>query len=282
MPGDAPPPTMRQSFSLDGATGYPIRGEVLHPDGAPRGAIVVCHGFKGFFRGGFFPYVAERLAGAGYRVIVFNFSGSGIGPDLETFTDADAFFANSYTRELRDLDAVVSDATRRGWIVGSYGLFGHSRGGGCAILHASRASAVRSLVTWAAIATVDRWTREDMAGWRERGHIDVVNTRTKQVLPLGTMTLDEIEQLVGSELDILAAASRVHAPWLIVHGTADESVSVDDAMQLEAHAPASSTSLLLIDGASHTFDIRHPMTTPSPALERAMAATVAFYGATLG
>lgn len=274
--------TTRERFELAGATGFPIRGEVVHPDGAARGTVVVCHGFKGFFRGGFFPYLADQLAAARFRAIVFNFSGSGVGEDLENFTEPDAFFANSYVRELRDLDAVVAEGAHRGWIGASYGLFGHSRGGGGAILHAARAGAVASLVTWAAIANVGRWTADDMATWRERGSIDVLNTRTRQVLQLGTITLDEIERLASADLDILAAASRVRVPWLIAHGTADETVSVDDAMRLKAASPAGSTALLLVEGAGHTFDIRHPMTTPSPALERVTAATVAFYGTTLG
>ena len=39
---------------------------------------------------------------------------------------------------------------------------------------------VRALVTWASIASVVRWTEAQMADWRERGHLDVPNTRTGQ------------------------------------------------------------------------------------------------------
>jgi fermentation-respiration switch protein FrsA (DUF1100 family) len=61
------------------------------------------------------------------------------------------------------------------------------------------------------------------------------------------------------------------APWLIIHGAADASVSVDDAHRLADAAP--DARLLIIDGASHTFDIAHPMHSSSPALDLAVSET---------
>jgi hypothetical protein len=52
-------------------------------------------------------------------------------------------------------------------------------------------------------------------------------------------------------LDVTAAAALVRAPWLIVHGEADESVPAADARELSARAPAA--RLLMIADAGHTF-----------------------------
>ncbi|MEJ7811155.1 MAG: alpha/beta fold hydrolase [Gemmatimonadaceae bacterium] len=274
-------PLRRERFELTNEHGLAIRGEVWHPDPL-RGAVIVCHGFKGFSRWGFFPYLAEELARSGLRAITFDFSGSGVGADGESFTEADAFRNNSFTRELEDLALVEREAGRRGWLPERYGLFGHSRGGGMAVLHAARpaqgTSSVGALVTWAAISTVARWTPADVTRWREQGHIDVVNARTGQVLQLGLRTLDEIERLGASELDILAAAASVRAPWLIIHGTADDTVPLEDAERLHRAAAAGVARLSPIGGAGHTLDATHPLRAPPPArLERAVAMTVGFF-----
>ena len=92
-----------------------IRGEARLPEKA-AGTVVICHGFKGFAHFSFFPYLAEKLAEAGFRAITFDFSGSGVGEDRETFTNRDAFTHNTYLQELDDLEAVIAEAKVRDWI----------------------------------------------------------------------------------------------------------------------------------------------------------------------
>jgi alpha-beta hydrolase superfamily lysophospholipase len=265
----------REQFELEIDRGVPIRGEVLGPP-ETTGAVVLCHGFKGFARWGFFPYLAEQIAAAGLRTISFNFSGSGVGPDGESFTEAEAFFHNTFSRERADLALVEREALHRGWIGERYGLFGHSRGGGIAVLHAARTERVAALVTWSAIAHPMRWAPKSVTLWREQGYIDVPNVRTGQILRLGTAALDDVERGQNDALNIRAAASRVRVPWLIVHGTMDETVPYADAEQLRL-AAGDGAQLLPVEGANHTFDIRHPMTAPSPALERVTRETVELF-----
>lgn len=261
------------------AVGRRIRGDVLVPPGASQG-VILCHGFKGFARWAFFPHLAEWLAARGLATVAFDFSGSGVGADRETFTELDAFAENTYARELADLAAVAEESLARGWLGDGYGLMGHSRGGGVAVLHAGRPAtrgpAVGALVTWAAIAAVGRWPAADRERWRAEGQLAVPNSRTGQVMRLNLTALDEAERLRGTTLDVTAAAARVRAPWLIVHGTADGTVTVDDARALH-DAAGGRPELLLLDGADHTFEARHPMGAPPPAADDAMRATTDFF-----
>lgn len=260
------------------AAGRRIRGDVLVPPDARQG-VILCHGFKGFARWAFFPDVAEWLAARGLAAVAFDFSGSGVGADRETFTELDAFAENTYARDLADLAAVEGEAVERGWVRDGYGLMGHSRGGGVAVLHAGRAAAapaVGALVTWAAIAEVGRWPAADRERWRVEGQLAVPNSRTGQVLRLNLTALDEADRLRASTLDVAAAAARVRAPWLIVHGTADGTVSADDARALHA-AAGGRPALRLLDGADHTFGARHPMGAPPPMADEAMRATTDFF-----
>ncbi len=256
-----------------------IRGEARLPLNA-KGAVVICHGFKGFAHFSFFPYVAGQLAEAGYRAITFDFSGSGIGKDRENFTNPDAFTHNTYRQELDDLEAVVAEARVRDWIEADFGLFGHSRGGGVAILHACRDSHVKALVTWAAIASTNRWSPEVVAAWRKSGFMDIVNARTKQTIPVSTNLLHEVEQYGDTTLNIAFAASRIRAPWLILHGLDDETVPVSEAERLSVLSEGVST-LRTIEGANHSLGGKHPLEEITPILESVTRETVEFFAARL-
>jgi uncharacterized protein len=258
-----------------------IRGDVYRAPGARTG-VIFCHGFKGFGRWGFYPYLAPHVAAAGLNAVTFDLSGSGVGVDRETYTEPEAFARNTYTQELGDIAAVVEEARSRGWLAERYGVFGHSRGGGGAILHSARSGGVAALVTWAAIAHVLRWLPNDAERWRVRGYTEVVNTRTGDVLRLDATLLDECERLSGTELNIERAAAGVTAPWLLVHGTADESVLVEDAHRLYAAAGgpgAERVALWIVDGANHVFGAAHPLVEVAPALRDVVRRTADFFAA---
>ena len=262
-----------------------VRGEVYHPDtgigdSGIKGTVVIHHGFKGFAHWAFFPYLARELAESGIRAITYDISGSGVGPDRENFSTLEEFETNTFTQELADLDEVIAEARRRGWIEWSFGLFGHSRGGGVAILHASRDEEVKALVTWAAISNVRRWSDDDVKQWRDRGYTDIHNSRTGQNMRLGTRLLEEIESLEKTRLDIPSAARRISVPWLIVHGDADETVTVKEGERLADLSPGFGT-LWTVEGGNHAFGASHPVTEPPPTLALVVRGTVGFFAENL-
>lgn len=267
-------PTLR-SFRITGADGGPLRGDI-RTAGPDRPAVILCHGFKGFKDWGYFPVIADRLARAGCSVVSFNFSGSGVGED-GTFGERERFGHNTYSRELTDLDrmlGVVSDGTID-LQPSTIGLLGHSMGGGVAVLQAARDERVRALVTWAATGRFGRlWRPEQVPAWRKSGTLDVVNQRTGDVLPLYTDILDDLERN-ATTLDVARAAANVRVPWLIAHGTADESVPVDDARSLLAANDRA--ELLLLTGAGHTFGVAHPWRGSSPSFDQLAEATVGWF-----
>jgi dienelactone hydrolase len=243
--------------------------------------VVLCHGFKGFKDWGFFPNLADRLSRAGFTAVSVNFSSSGVGPDGETFSELDRFSHGTISNDLADLDRVITTLAAGTLIEGlgpvlSIGLFGHSRGGGTAVLYAGVNSSVPALVTWAATARANRWDDETQSLWRATGKVDVVNTRTGQVLPLHTDLLEDVERR-GSELDAVSAARRVAANWLIVHGADDESVSKDEAAQLYDAASKERSKLMMIPAAGHTFGASHPWSGLTAQLEAACDATTGWF-----
>lgn len=275
-------------FGLRTGDGRDLLGVIHTPQQiGPRPTVVVCHGFKGFMDWGFFPYLAELLAERGFAVVRFNFTGSGMRPGDELVTDTEAFGHATFSQDLRDLDRVLAAL---GTEIGEglvdperIGLYGHSRGGGIATLAAARhvwRRRLRALVTWAAVSTFDRLTPEEKEAWRRCGYVTVVNGRTGQQLAVDALVLEDLERF-RHHLDPQAAGSARLAPWLILHGDQDETVPVNEARLLAAHA-AAPCQLNLIRGGNHTFGVKHPFDGPTPQLIEALNATQQWFRTYLG
>ncbi|MBL0175221.1 MAG: alpha/beta fold hydrolase [Ignavibacteria bacterium] len=264
-----------------------IRGDAHHParpDGSP--VLVICHGFKGFKDWGAFPHIAAYFSAQGWTVLRFNFSLNGVGDDPLTFTRLDDFRRNTYTRELEDLidvlDAVTSGVIdMEGADAERLALLGHSRGGGIAIVATAEDARVRAVASWASVSTFDRWGPQLKATWRERGLLEVMNTRTKQKMPLGVELLEDYERN-ASRLDICAAASRLAVPLLVVHGEQDMSVPLEEAFAIHLAADRSLASLSVIPNTDHVFGASHPFAGMPDPLARVLAGTEAWLRLSLG
>jgi uncharacterized protein len=259
-----------------------VRGSVTRPASTPRGGgpyVLLVHGFKGSFRWGFFPELTARLTEAGIAVLGFNLSGSGVGEDLITIDDDAAFEANTFTRELNDI-ALVRQAVECNdfpWIDPQWGgIFGHSRGGGMALLHAAAHPGLRAVATWSAIDRVAPWDAATVAEWRREGVLRVPNARTGQIHRLGLGLLEDAEQNAEA-LDIEAACRRLEVPTLLVHAGADESVPPEALERLAAAMPEPLRKVLVVPGAGHTFGARHPLAAVTPDLELVLQETVAWF-----
>jgi len=286
------PATRSEPFTLDVPGGRTLAGVLHLPGGVSRGPhppVVICHGFKGFMDWGSFPHLAELLAARGFAAVRFNLSGAGVRPGEDRVSDPEAFRADTYSREVEELEAVLGAL---GGAVGGervaggpVGLVGHSRGGAVALLAAAgerHRDRVGALVTWAAIGDADRFTPEQKEAWRRDGELEVINARTGQRLAMGLDLLRDLEANRDA-LDLAAAAGRRTAPWLIVHGEADETVPAAEAGRLHAAAaPAAERLVLPGPGAGHTFGAAHPFAGPTPALIQAMNATQSWLRRHLG
>lgn len=241
-----------------------------------RPFAVLCHGFKGFMDWGFFPALSTAFAEAGFLAVSLNASGCGIGNDPLIMSDEAAFRDDTYTKQLSDIAQVRAwAAAHPAALPGREVLFGHSRGGGMAVISAAE-QAPQALVTWAAFDDADRFDEETKAAWRRDGEIQIPNGRTGQIHRIGMGALEDLEANRG-RLSVLAAAGRLAVPYLVVHGTDDSTVEVGAARRLLDAAPGAEEFIL--EGADHGFGARHPMPPTLggfPDLGRAVATTLAF------
>lgn len=273
---------MSPMIEISNRDGLPIRADLHRPEGeGPFPLVLVAHGFKGFKDWGFFPHLAEELAGRGLAALRFNFARNGVGEDPLAFDRLDLFRENSLSRELCDLEDLLSALPEfEGVDPSRLGLFGHSRGGGIALLFAAGETRIRSLVTWAAVARFDRFfTPAVLEDWKAAGEYGIVNARTGQTMPLGMDLHRDLTERIA-RFDVERAAKDLQAPHLIIHGTQDEAVPSGDAEQIHG-ASEGRANLLMVEGAGHTFGAVHPFAGTTEELTRAVNATADHFQSTL-
>lgn len=243
--------------------------------------IIFVHGFKGFKDWGFGPYLGEKLASKGNFVITFNFSHNGVGANSSDFNELNKFANNTYSIEIEEIEEIVN-AYKAGFFgkIGDnnkIGLIGHSRGGGDVLIAGRNLSSVNAVVTWSAISNFDRFTSRQKAEWREKGYLEMLNTRTKQLMKLNKTLLDDIEQNISSKLNIKSAVENLNKPLLIVHGEQDLAVKLIEAENIYLWSNKSLTEFIKIAGTGHTFDIKHPFEGTTEVFEKVLETTNYFF-----
>lgn len=254
-----------KNVPLQGKQGRPIVTDVYYSEeGGKKPVVIFCHGYKGFKDWGTWNQMAEAFAQNGFMFVKFNFAFNGgtLNQPID-FPDLEAFGENTFTKELDDLDVVLD------WICGekfpysesadtsNISLMGHSRGGGVVIIKAAEDSRIKQLVTLAAVSDFgDRFpSGPELDDWKKSKIIYVENSRTKQQMPHNyEFYTDFIEN--EKRLTISNAAKALKIPFLIVHGTEDPTVDVDNARQLKEWNPHA--ELFLLEGSNHVFEASHP------------------------
>jgi dienelactone hydrolase len=247
--------------------------------------IIVCHGFLGYKRWGFFPYISEELAGAGFHVLTMSFSHCGVDEETGCITRPEAFASNTVSRQISDLERVYAHA--RGGLLplrvekSGWGLLGHSRGGAVAILTAGAFDEIRSMVTWATPSRFSRYSERRKKLWKRDGAITFMNERSPVPLRLDYSYLRDIEENV-ERFDILRHAASLAIPHLMIHGENDAAVTLGEVRDLVDAPRGYPGRFEIVKGCGHTFGTRHPMKRRSAALEKAVRMTAEWFTKTLG
>lgn len=228
--------------------------------------VLFIHGFKGFKDWGTFPLVAQEFANNGFVFAKLNLSHNGTTPnDLLNFADLEAFGKNTFSKELVDIHAVIKllptiSEVSQAWDGKTIYLLGHSRGGAIAMIYAGQNTDVKKVVTWGAVASLsNRYSQEQLAYWKKEGVIYIHNARTQQDMPLYYSLVEDYlnnQPRINVEKQVKSIYETGRGQ-LIIHGTADETVSVNDAKLIHEWNP--SAVLKIYEGANHTFGSTHPM-----------------------
>lgn len=247
----------------------------VNPD-AP--VLLFLHGFKGFKDWGFIPWLGEQFSANGIHFLSMNFSHNGISLHGTEFTETEKFSKNTYSLELEEA-LEVATLTERGFFNGITspvrGIFGHSRGGGIALVAASRIPGLFAAAVWAPVSNFYRYSPEVLEAWRNRAYLEVANARTGQVFQVNYSLYNDLEKN-SKALDIEAAVKRMQIPLCVVHGTSDDSVPDQEGKDVATWA-GDLSELHLIEAANHAFGAVHPFVGSNPQLETAFNKTLQFF-----
>lgn len=263
---------MKKSIIIKNSHSDDMSCDVYYPNKQSRKLplVLFLHGFKGFKDWGGFPYMLEKISEIGFAVAGFNFSYNGIENEPMNFTSPDKFAENTNTREIEDtisvLDFFKKNQEKFNIDFSSVTLIGHSRGGGDAIIVAAEDKRVTKLITIAAVSDFNRFSNEIKKQWREKGFIDIHNSRTKQNMRLNVTLLDDMEKNAG-RLNILNAAAKLNIPFLIIQGAEDLAVSKSEAELIYNATDKSKSEICIIEHTGHTFGMQHPFAGTTPAFE---------------
>ena len=255
---------LKQDFIIEGKHQKPILIDVTYLQNKINlPTIIFCHGYKGFKDWGAWNLMANAFAQAGLCFIKFNFSHNGGTMEQPIdFPDLEAFGNNNYTKELDDLESVINWVSENHTIksisnITNINLIGHSRAGGIVSIKAEENPLIKKVVSLAGVSSFGKRTSTtgDLEKWKKEGVKYVLNGRTKQQMP---HYYQFYEDFVKNEkrLTIKRAVINLTIPHLIIHGTNDTSVLLDEAENL--HKWNSNSKLKLINDANHVFGAQHP------------------------
>lgn len=276
---------MRQDFSFFTGLGNKIRVSLFFDksrDSKP--CLILVHGFKGFKDWGFWPYTAEFFSKNGFNVFSFNFSHNGVGESLIEFDELEKFSKNTISLEISELNEIIDKIIESEFFniqCTQLGIIGHSRGGAVSLLVSSGNKNVHSVAVWASISKLDRYTERQKLEWKQKGFMEVQNSRTNQMMRLDVDLLNDIEQNKDSKLNIEFAVRNLNKPLLIVHGEQDLSVPVQEANQIYEWSDKNLTEFKVIKAAGHTFDIVHPFSGSNKKFDEVLSTTLDFFRNTL-
>ena len=229
-------------------------------DTSSKSLVLFMHGYMGFKDWGCWNLVQKHFIESGFNFCKYNITHGGTTLENTTdFVDITSFSENSYLREYEDCNAMIQHLNSN-FEIEEIHLIGHSRGGGIALLMHSHPR-VKSITTWAAIATIEGRMKsgEELEAWKKNGVYFIKNGRTHQEMPHSYSAYEEFE----ANRDLLSIenqSAQCTKPLCIIHGENDTSVSIDEGRTI---SKTTGVDLITIPTTNHTFDSRHPWNKPT-------------------
>jgi dipeptidyl aminopeptidase/acylaminoacyl peptidase len=199
------------------------------PASGPAPAVAVLHGWGG--NAEMMLPLAQPLHRAGYAVLLFDSRNHGR-------SDSDGF--SSLPRFAEDLEHALDWLAQQPDVdAARLAALGHSVGAAAALLVASRCRDLAAVASIAAFADPESMMRRFLAAH----HVPY--------FPLGRAVLRYVQHAIGHRFSDIAPRNtirQIHCPVLLVHGSDDVTVPVEDAMTIYAQRPGDQVRLLILSG----------------------------------
>lgn len=200
----------------------------------PKWLVILAHGVTGNKDRPLIKSCADALNEAGFDTLRFSFAGNG-----ESEGD---FREATISKETQDLRAVI-DAVSEDYQ--HICCLGHSMGGAVSTIVTSSDPRVEALVSLAGMIDTKKFAETEFGDETP----DAGNMWDDPDCPLSSKFMTDLCQKIGS---VLPQAKNVTVPWLLLHGTVDDTVNPQDSESIDA-LKKENIRLIRIDGADHSF-----------------------------
>jgi len=221
--------------------GNELSAVLNRPEGSERLAVL-CHGFSSSkdTKGNLF--IEKILLKKGMSVLRYDFMGCG---------DSYATLRETTTSQaVSDFLDVMDYVHKLGWVK-SLGVYGSSFGGLTVILGVAKYKgdvqclALKSPASDWAQGWKDKLGKEGIQEWKKNGWTGYISGNGT-CYKIGYQLYEDLQGI-----DAFEAARKIECPVLIVHGTKDESVPLEDSKKLTGIMK--DATLEIIEGADHRF-----------------------------
>ncbi|HIG27784.1 MAG TPA: alpha/beta hydrolase [Verrucomicrobiales bacterium] len=197
--------------------------------------VVVGHGVTGNKDRPFLLALTDGVQKAGLNALRFSFSGN--GESEGTFVDS------TISKEVTDLGSVL-DA------VSGYEItyVGHSMGGAVGVLRASSDDRIGRLISLAGMVHTEQFAQTEF-GEEEP---DKGCMWEEPDCPLSSNYMNDMAAIHS----VVEKGSDIKVPWLLIHGTEDDVVPIQDSLDIFEKAVCPK-ELFRIEGANHVFSETH-------------------------
>jgi putative redox protein len=230
---------MEQPIHFYNQQGEKIAG-TLHLPKRPAGyGVVFGHCFTCSRHTRIIRQICSELAEKDFLALRFDFSGNG--------QSEGEFSASNYSKQITEMQTAAAVIAEKGarWI----GLAGHSMGAVIAVLTAARTQAVKAVCVLAGrlsgLNATHFFSKRQLKELEDTGKVSF-SSRGRS-LQLSTKFFADTEQY-----DLPETIKSLQKPLMVVHGDADEIISVQDAYLAKTLNPEY-TELAVISGADHMF-----------------------------
>jgi uncharacterized protein len=237
-----------EAVVFQNSRGQDLVGVMHHAVGnGPHPCVVVCHGFAGTKIGGSRRFVEFGRFAAENNLSVFRFDFAGSGDSDGDLVDL------TLENELDDLQAAITAVSAMSNVDPSrIGIVGHCMGAVTAIRAAARDPRIYRTVAWAPFVnledTMRRLIGEDAVCILQEGE-EADFLYNNQLFQCGPAILE-----TAKDLNMYKEIANVKHPLLVIHGTEDATVPLEEVKQLMTHAENMiETRLEILEGAHHSF-----------------------------
>ena len=232
---------MQEKLSFENSKGNKLVGILSNPTGGKdKLVVVICHGFGTNKESQTYLLLEESLNEKGISSFRFDFFGHG---------ESDGKFENITISEAVD-DALQAIAFVKSRGFSKIALFGSSFGGMAALLAASKSPDLKSLALKSPVSDylgklLAEEDKVDVSEWKKNGFIWHESSRMGRQ-KLNYSFFEDAEKVSGFE-----AAKKINAPAIIVHGSKDKIVPVEQSKKTASIIPE--CRLEIIEEANHKY-----------------------------